>query len=86
MRPDSERTPIVTKRRRVPSAAWPSTGRAQRTSLCNAPETNLYFFPTGEVRVCCLNQRPLGNIARSSLLELWNGANRREVADALNGV
>jgi len=41
---------------------------------CLAPWTSLSLDPRGEVRVCCQNQwLRLGNVAESSLAEIWNG-------------
>lgn len=47
---------------------------------CRAPFSSLYLDPRGFARVCALNNgSPLGNIARTPLLELWRGP----VAEAL---
>lgn len=52
-------------------------------TACVAPETNLYLFPNGEVRVCCYNTQPLGLITEASLSEIWAGAARRDVIERL---
>jgi|HubBroStandDraft_6_1064221.scaffolds.fasta_scaffold32024_3 radical SAM protein with 4Fe4S-binding SPASM domain len=53
-------------------------------SLCYAPYTSLYFDTRGDVRVCCHNwSHKVGNIASSSIADIWNGAKIAEVRTAV---
>lgn len=58
--------------------------RPAMSTACIAPEVNLYLFPNGEVRVCCMNTQPLGTIGEQSLSDIWNGHARRDVVDRLS--
>lgn len=52
-------------------------------AACMAPQVQLYFRPTGDVRVCCRNETPLGNITSDRLRDIWFGSSRLDIADAL---
>jgi MoaA/NifB/PqqE/SkfB family radical SAM enzyme len=53
-------------------------------SACYAPFVSLYFDQLGFVRVCCQNfQHTLGNVARRSLDEIWNGERIGQLRSAL---
>ncbi len=57
---------------------------ARPHSGCYAPSVQLYFFPDGDVRPCCINSTyPLGNVGEQRLLEIWHGARRRALVDRL---
>lgn len=48
--------------------------RAPQTSACWAPSSSLHLDPKGVVRACCQNTwHHLGNVATSSLEDIWNG-------------
>lgn len=51
--------------------------------VCAAAAVNLYLFPNGEVRACCMNSLPYGVIGESGLLEIWEGAQRRDLVERL---
>ncbi|MFM7068508.1 MAG: SPASM domain-containing protein [Actinomycetes bacterium] len=53
------------------------------TGACAAPAVQMFLRPDGDVRVCCLNERALGNIRDTRLLDLWNSDRRRAITDAL---
>ena len=54
-------------------------------SLCYAPFTSLYFDTRGDVRVCCHNwSHPVGNILRSGIDEIWEGATARTLRNSLS--
>ena len=58
-------------------------GKAFR-SACYAPFASLYFDQFGFVRACCQNsQHSLGNLARSTIDEIWNGVRAKVLRDAL---
>ena len=43
-------------------------------SACYAPFVAMEFDPQGRVFTCCTNQLyPMGNVAESSLREIWHG-------------
>lgn len=46
---------------------------------CLAPSVQLYLTPDGDVRVCCRNARPLGNVMQTSLLDMWRGSGHRDL-------
>jgi MoaA/NifB/PqqE/SkfB family radical SAM enzyme len=55
-------------------------------AACYAPFTALYFFPDGNVRVCCYNSSHLvGNLSETTIAGIWKGekikALRRALAD-----
>lgn len=52
-------------------------------AACAAPWVELFLRPDGEVRSCCRNDRPLGNIATTSLSEIWASERRRELKSRL---
>lgn len=53
-------------------------------SACYAPQTSMYFDTRGNVRVCCKNVKyVLGNVAESSLKEIWRGAKARGLRRSL---
>ncbi len=53
------------------------------TSACLAPSSMIYLAPDGNVRVCCRSLAPIGNVVDRPLEEIWNGAVRRHMVDAL---
>lgn len=53
------------------------------STMCAAPSMQLRLDPNGLVTTCCKTLRPLGHIGRNSLDEIWNGALRHEIEDAL---
>lgn len=45
-----------------------------RSPICAAPLVAMEFDPFGDVQACCANGLyPLGNVAQSSLMEIWRG-------------
>jgi MoaA/NifB/PqqE/SkfB family radical SAM enzyme len=55
-------------------------------SACLAPSAHLYLSPNGDVRVCCRNPVPLGNVADRSFAEIWRTSRRPAmVADLAAG-
>ncbi|MBV9331622.1 MAG: radical SAM protein [Alphaproteobacteria bacterium] len=55
-------------------------------ALCYAPHANLFFDVEGRVRVCCWNwKHALGNVATSTLDEMWAGARVKLLRRALEG-
>ncbi|MBL8778805.1 MAG: SPASM domain-containing protein [Acidimicrobiales bacterium] len=51
---------------------------------CYAPLVQLYFFPNGDVRPCCVNDTyPLGNLGQERLVDIWNGVRRATLVDRL---
>lgn len=56
--------------------------RNHAQSACLAPRMQMHLWPNGDVRACCRNETPLGNITEHSLVEIWRGDHRRAmVAD-----
>jgi len=67
-----------------PDAGTPDgIGGRQGTGACAAPAGQLYVRPDGDVRVCVLNERSLGNIEQVRLLDLWRGDRRAQMLEAL---
>ncbi|MFZ4518903.1 MAG: radical SAM protein [Microthrixaceae bacterium] len=52
-------------------------------SACLAPQVQLDLRPNGDVRVCCRNETPLGNLAVDRLGDLWAGHARQRVVASL---
>lgn len=53
-------------------------GRLGPRPRCHAPSTSLYLDQRGFARPCAANNaEPLGNLARSTLREIWHGARAR---------
>ncbi|MFN8050719.1 MAG: SPASM domain-containing protein [Acidimicrobiales bacterium] len=52
-------------------------------SGCFAPRMQLTFMPNGDVRACCRNEGPLGNIAEQRLPDIWAGAVRQGMIRSL---
>lgn len=53
-------------------------------SVCYAPFTSMYLDPRGDVLACCQNtEHPLGNVAESSLLDIWHGTRAEDLRAAL---
>ena len=50
--------------------------RAQE--LCQIPWTQIYVKHRGEVTVCCMSWRTLGNLHEKSIEEVWNGPRARD--------
>ena len=49
--------------------------RLSPATACWAPFTSLYLDPSGDVQACCMNRwQRLGNVAETSLREIWEGA------------
>jgi MoaA/NifB/PqqE/SkfB family radical SAM enzyme len=44
-----------------------------KISDCRHPWDNLQILTTGDVRVCCWSNKPVGNLNKNSLDEIWNG-------------
>lgn len=59
----------------VPSGAVPTA--------CCAPQVQVDFRPNGDVRVCCRNESPLGNVRTHRLADMWAGDGRRTIVEAL---
>lgn len=60
----------------------PSTDEQSTATACRAPALNLYFFANGDVGPCCRN-RSYGNIAETSLQDIWSGVQRRSLRERL---
>lgn len=55
-------------------------------SACYAPFVAMEFDPQGRVFTCCTNQLyPMGNVAESSLREIWHGRRARNLREAVVG-
>lgn len=52
-------------------------------TACVAPSIQLRFDPNGLVTTCCKTVQPLGHIARDRLRDIWDGALRHQMVDAL---
>ncbi|MFN8017994.1 MAG: radical SAM protein [Acidimicrobiales bacterium] len=50
---------------------------------CASPAVQLFLRPDGEVRVCCINEHPLGHVPQDRLRDLWDGHVRRAALDRL---
>lgn len=54
------------------------------SSLCYAPNVNLYFGFGGKVTVCCYNRNHiLGTYPENSVSEIWNGAQNKIIREKL---
>jgi MoaA/NifB/PqqE/SkfB family radical SAM enzyme len=69
---------LLRRRRRISSEDEPIR------SACLAPRGQLYFRPDGDVRVCCRNENPLGNVGRDRLVDIWHNPLRLGIRDALD--
>lgn len=63
------RAPAVRHRLALPSAL-------RRGPWCLAPSVQMHLLPDGDIRACCRNPVPLGNIAEQRLPEIWWGERR----------
>ncbi len=53
-------------------------------SACYAPFTSMYLDPRGDALACCHNtEHRLGNVAESSLADIWRGERANELREAL---
>jgi radical SAM protein with 4Fe4S-binding SPASM domain len=53
--------------------------------ICHAPYKSLYFSFNGSVHSCCVNrEHVLGTYPEHTLLEIWNGEKRRQLARHIN--
>lgn len=60
------------------------SGRPPGTATaCEAPSSQLFLNPQGDVAPCCRRLVPYGNVGSDSLLDLWWGAERRRLEAAL---
>lgn len=50
---------------------------------CLAPTVQMHLLPDGDIRACCRNSIPLGNITEQRLTEIWAGARRQEMVRGL---
>lgn len=86
----------MVKRPTASSVAVSITGRARRlvrtsrrpaasfsSTNCLAPTMQLHLLPDGDVRVCCRNPIPAGNIAEQRLTEIWAGVRITSMATEL---
>lgn len=56
----------------------------QPKATCSAPATSMYFNQHGDVRACCFNVGGvLGDIRSSTIREIWDGAPRARLREAL---
>lgn len=53
------------------------------TTACHAPAVQMFLGPDGSVRPCCRQLTNYGNVAETSLLDIWRGAVRRDLVDRL---
>lgn len=59
-------------------------GERVRTPVCAAPFVAMEFDQFGDVQACCANALyPLGNVATTSLREIWNGPRAVALREAL---
>jgi MoaA/NifB/PqqE/SkfB family radical SAM enzyme len=80
------RNPLRRTRRQIEvrPAAAAGQGRSDRApTICCAPEVQVDFRPNGDVRVCCRNETPLGNVRHGRFAEMWAGSQRQRIVDAL---
>jgi len=64
-------TPVPAPRRRtVPAPAPP---RSNAAPACRAPSTSLYLDQHGDARPCCQSHLVLGNVADTSIVQIWQG-------------
>jgi MoaA/NifB/PqqE/SkfB family radical SAM enzyme len=70
----------------VRSGSLAATPRATTGSgpACWAPWTKLVLYPDGSVRPCCSSNLVLGNVADRALLDIWFGAERADLCDAVS--
>ena len=54
-------------------------GRVPLGTACLAASMHLYLAPDGDVRACCRNWEPLGNVATKRLTDIWRGQVRRDL-------
>jgi MoaA/NifB/PqqE/SkfB family radical SAM enzyme len=58
--------------------------KERRASACWAAETSMYFGLQGDVHMCCLNrENNLGRYPDSTLLEMWNSAEAKQLRQDL---
>src|SRR5690606_1382079 len=48
-----------------------------------APSLQMHLLPDGDIRACCRNPIPLGNITEQRLPEIWAGVRRAEMVAEL---
>jgi radical SAM protein with 4Fe4S-binding SPASM domain len=53
--------------------------RRRSDPWCLAPSVQMHLLPDGDIRACCRNSIPLGNITEQRLPEIWHGARRAEM-------
>ena len=68
--------PVSIRASHPPDAGHPGT------TLCHAPGMNLYLFANGDLGPCCRN-RAYGNIADTSLRDVWRSDLRADLEDQL---
>lgn len=78
--PDQQAVWVAAPRRRRHGPAVVPSG----PMACYAPAVHLYLAPDGDVRACCRNWEALGNIATSSLIDIWWGSRRADLVDRLS--
>lgn len=47
--------------------------------ICKLPFTDISIKRDGRVRVCCYNEKILGDLNTQTLEEIWNGAEYQEL-------
>ena len=74
------RNPLRRERRQI--EVRPAEAATLATACC-APQVQVDFRPNGDVRVCCRNESALGNVRSDRLADMWAGAGRQAVVEAL---
>ena len=78
-----ERRQIEVRPEDVPRADGPTGRPLLPVTACCAPMVQVDFRPNGDVRVCCRNETPLGNVRTDRLADMWAGGRRQEIVAAL---
>lgn len=60
-----------------------SRADSPKVSFCALPFTHLNTNPTGDVRVCCYVDRPIGNFHDSNFDEIWDSEFANEVRESI---
>lgn len=62
-----------------------SMAQSSAGPVCRAPFVAMEFDPFGDVQACCANSLyPLGNVAESSLIDMWRGERAQKLRHALS--
>lgn len=68
--------PAIRRRASTARNYWSRPPRRNGGSWCLAPSMQMHLLPDGDVRACCRNSIPLGNIAEQRLPAIWASTRR----------